>query len=183
MGINLFGQDGMFGQSSGDLEDESDADAKLDIPIHAFDVVIADECHRGYTAQEESKWREVLKHFDGIRIGLTATPAAHTTAFFKDAVFRYEYERAVKEGFLVDYDAVSMQNLNQSIIKEMTIPLPPLPEQHKVVHKARSLFDIVKVVETRYLESRKYTDKLEQSILAKAFRGELVSPKCKNEAI
>jgi type I restriction enzyme R subunit len=89
MGINLFGQDGMFGQSSGDLEDESDADAKLDIPIHAFDVVIADECHRGYTAQEESKWRETLKHFDGIRIGLTATPAAHTTAFFKDVVFRY----------------------------------------------------------------------------------------------
>ena len=87
MGINLFGKDGMFGQSTGDLDDESDADQKLDIPIHAFDVVIADECHRGYTSQEESKWREVLKHFDGIRIGLTATPAVHTTAFFKEVVF------------------------------------------------------------------------------------------------
>ncbi|MDP2933463.1 MAG: DEAD/DEAH box helicase family protein, partial [bacterium] len=121
MGINLFGQDGMFGQATGDLDDESDADEKLDIPIHAFDVVIADECHRGYTAQEESKWREVLKHFDGVRIGLTATPAAHTTAFFKDVVFRYEYERAVKEGYLVDYDAVSISSditFNGAFLKE-----------------------------------------------------------------
>ncbi|MCX5658007.1 MAG: DEAD/DEAH box helicase family protein, partial [Candidatus Omnitrophica bacterium] len=121
MGINLFGKDGMFGQATGDLDDESDADEKLDIPIHAFDVVIADECHRGYTAQEESKWREVLKHFDGVRIGLTATPAAHTTAFFKDVVFRYEYERAVKEGYLVDYDAVSIKSditFNGAFLKE-----------------------------------------------------------------
>ncbi len=121
MGINLFGKEGMFGQATGDLDDESDADEKLDIPIHAFDVVIADECHRGYTAQEESKWREVLKHFDGVRIGLTATPAAHTTAFFKDVVFRYEYERAVKEGYLVDYDAVSISSditFNGAFLKE-----------------------------------------------------------------
>jgi type I restriction enzyme R subunit len=109
MRINLFGSDGMFGFSSGDRDDDSDA-PKLDIPIHAFDVIIADECHRGYTAQEESKWREVLTHFDGIKIGLTATPAAHTTSFFKHIVFSYDYERAVREGFLVDYDAVAVES-------------------------------------------------------------------------
>ena len=27
-------------------------------PIHAFDLIIADECHRGYTAQEMSIWRD-----------------------------------------------------------------------------------------------------------------------------
>jgi type I restriction enzyme R subunit len=79
MRINLFGREGMFGY--GESEDDDEAE-KLDIPIHAFDVIIADECHRGYTSQEESKWREVLQHFDGVRIGLTATPASHTTAFF-----------------------------------------------------------------------------------------------------
>jgi type I restriction enzyme R subunit len=120
MRINLFGQEGMFGQASGDLEDDSDA-AKLDIPIHAFDVIIADECHRGYTTHEESKWREVLKHFDGIKIGLTATPAAHTTAFFKEVAYRYDYERAVKEGFLVDYDAIAIKSditINGVFLKE-----------------------------------------------------------------
>jgi type I site-specific restriction endonuclease len=29
---------------------------KLNIPINAFDIIIADEYHRGYTATEESKW-------------------------------------------------------------------------------------------------------------------------------
>lgn len=100
MRINLFGRAGMFSRAAADTDEEEDAE-QSDIPIHAFDVIIADECHRGYTAQEESKWREVLKHFDGIRIGLTATPAAHTTAFLKEVVYRYDYERAVKEGFLV----------------------------------------------------------------------------------
>jgi type I restriction enzyme R subunit len=109
MRINLFGLEGLFGGTTGDTDDDSDA-GKLDIPIHAFDVVIADECHRGYTAQELSKWREVLNHFDGIKIGLTATPAAHTKAFFKHMVYRYDYERAVREGFLVDYDAIAIKS-------------------------------------------------------------------------
>jgi type I restriction enzyme R subunit len=107
MRINLFGMpEGMPGT---DADDESDADI-LNIPIHAFDVIIADECHRGYTSSEDSKWREVLDHFDGIKIGLTATPAAHTKAYFNDIVYRYEYDRAVREGFLVDYDPVLIQS-------------------------------------------------------------------------
>ncbi len=56
---------------------------KLDIPIHAFDLIVADECHRGYSS-EVAIWRKTLDHFDAIKIGLTATPAAHTTAYFKN---------------------------------------------------------------------------------------------------
>lgn len=109
MCINLFGLGGMFGSESGDTDDESDA-KRQNIPIHAFDVIVADECHRGYTSTEESKWREVLEHFDGIKIGLTATPAAHTKAYFTDIIFRYEYEKAIQEGYLVDYDAVRIES-------------------------------------------------------------------------
>ena len=35
-----------------------------------FDLVISDECHRSIYG----KWSGVLRHFDGIQIGLTATP-------------------------------------------------------------------------------------------------------------
>lgn len=80
------------------------------LPIHAFDLIIADECHRGYTAKETAIWRHALDHFDAIKIGLTATPAAHTTSYFKEVVYRYEYERAVREGFLVDYDVVAIRS-------------------------------------------------------------------------
>ncbi|MCE8426018.1 MAG: DEAD/DEAH box helicase family protein [Candidatus Methanoperedens sp.] len=74
------------------------------------DVIIADECHRGYTAKEESKWREVLDHFDAIKIGLTATPAAHTVAYFGEPVFRYGIEKVVREGYLVDYDGIAVHS-------------------------------------------------------------------------
>jgi type I restriction enzyme R subunit len=107
MQINLFGKNSVFG--SGDTDPDDDAD-KIDIPIHAFDCIIADECHRGYTSAEESRWREVLDHFDAVKIGLTATPAAHTKAYFNDVVYRYEYEKAVREGYLVDYDAVRIRS-------------------------------------------------------------------------
>src|ERR1035437_10927427 len=106
MTINLFGREAVFG---GNEEIEEDAE-KLDIPIHAFDLIVADECHRGYTSSEVAIWRQTLDHFDAIKIGLTATPAAHTTSFFKDVVYRYEYERAVREGFLVDYDVVKIKS-------------------------------------------------------------------------
>ena len=66
MARNLFGAQGSFAQSGGDGEVEDDADV-LDIPVHAFDLIIADECHRGYTAHETSVWRDTLQHFDAIR--------------------------------------------------------------------------------------------------------------------
>ena len=60
------------------------------------------------------------------------------------------------------------------------IPLPPLPEQHRIVAKIDSLFARSKRAR-QHLEhvvqatsARKLIDKLEQAILAKAFRGELV---------
>ncbi len=107
MMINLFGRGAIF--EAGDEEIDEDAD-KIDIPIHAFDLVIADECHRGYTSAELSRWRATLDHFDAIKVGLTATPASHTTSYFKDVVYRYEYRRAVEEGYLVDYDAVRVHS-------------------------------------------------------------------------
>ncbi len=120
MARNLFGAGGSFPQTDGDPDIEDDAD-RLDIPIHAFDLIIADECHRGYSAQETSIWRNTLQHFDAVRAGLTATPAAHTVALFGEPVFRYGVEQAVREGFLVDFDQVAIHSdvrLNGVFLKE-----------------------------------------------------------------
>ena len=68
-----------------------------------------------------SIWRNTLDHFDAIKIGLTATPAAHTMAYFENLVYRYEYERAVREGYLVDYDVVTVKSdvrMNGVFLKE-----------------------------------------------------------------
>ena len=108
MTINLFGREKAL-TIDGDEAIDDDAE-QLDIPIHAFDLIVADECHRGYSAKELSIWRKTLDHFDAIKIGLTATPAAHTMAYFENLVYRYDYERAVREGYLVDYDVVNVKS-------------------------------------------------------------------------
>jgi type I restriction enzyme R subunit len=108
MSINLFGREAGIHFAEGDSGDE-DA-GRLDIPIHAFDLIVADECHRGYSAKELSVWRNTLDWFDAIKVGLTATPAQHTMAYFESLAFVYPYERAVREKVLVDYDVVRVRS-------------------------------------------------------------------------
>ena len=52
--------------------------------------------------------------------------------------------------------------------------LPPLPEQQEIVRRVEELFALADRIEARYKKAKAHTDKLTQSILAKAFRGELV---------
>ena len=115
MAINLLGKDALE-----TLPGEPDA-KKLDIPINAFDIIIADECHRGYSAKETGTWKYVLDYFDAVKIGLAATPATHTLAMFKNKVFSYSTEQAVLDGYLVDYDAVKISSeihINGAFLKE-----------------------------------------------------------------
>lgn len=73
------------------------------IPINAFDLIISDECHRSIY----NKWKVVLGYFDAVQVGLTATPSAHTYAYFDSNLpFTYRKEQAIQDGFLVDYDVV-----------------------------------------------------------------------------
>jgi type I restriction enzyme, R subunit len=108
MAINLLGKNAVFTDENNDSETEEGD--KLDIPIHAFDIIIADECHRGYTSQDTNVWRTVLEYFDAIKIGLTATPALHTIAYFNNPISRYPIEEAILEGYLVDYNAVKINS-------------------------------------------------------------------------
>lgn len=105
MALTLFGREKMPAQLAADPDYEEDAEP-IDIPIHAFDILIADECHRGYNVHETNVWRDAINHFDAVKIGLTATPAAHTVSLFGDPVYRYGVERAIRDGYLVDYEPV-----------------------------------------------------------------------------
>jgi type I restriction enzyme R subunit len=89
------------------------------LPVNAYDCIVVDECHRGYLLDREmgdaevefrnqndyiSKYRRVLDHFDAVKIGLTATPALHTTEIFGQPVYIYSYREAVLDGYLIDHD-------------------------------------------------------------------------------
>jgi type I restriction enzyme, S subunit len=68
----------------------------------------------------------------------------------------------------------SMRNIGQDRIKKIEIHLPPLAQQAQIVTAAETLFAAAKAIDTRFHCGRSYVDRLKQSILAKAFRGELV---------
>ncbi len=60
-----------------------------------FDFIVTDECHRSIY----NLWRQVLEYFDAFLIGLTATPAPQTIAYFhQNRVAEYNHQRAVVDG-------------------------------------------------------------------------------------
>ncbi len=76
------------------------------IPPEFFDCVWTDECHRSIY----NEWRQVLEYFDAFVVGLTATPAKHTIAFFnRNLVMEYGHERAVADHVNVPYEVYRIQ--------------------------------------------------------------------------
>ena len=87
--------------------------------VDQYDCIVVDECHRGYLLDRElsdteikfrsfedyiSKYRRVIDYFDAVKIGLTATPALHTTEIFEPPVYTYSYREAVIDGYLIDHE-------------------------------------------------------------------------------
>ncbi|WP_221796204.1 type I restriction-modification system endonuclease [Oceanobacter mangrovi] len=87
--------------------------------VDQFDCIIIDEAHRGYTLDQDmsegelatrdasqylSSYRRVLDYFDAVKIGLTATPAKHTSDIFGAPVYTYSYREAVADDWLIDHE-------------------------------------------------------------------------------
>ncbi len=64
--------------------------------------------------------------------------------------------------------------INQKSLFGLTIPLPSLEEQKEIVSQVESLFSLADTLEEKIEAAKKRVDKLTQSILAKAFKGELI---------
>ena len=86
-----------------------DRDTK-DFSIGRFDLIIVDEAHRSVFG----KYTAIFDYFDGMLVGLTATPREEVEKntfdlFNIDAedTFAYELDQAVDDGFLVPYSAFS----------------------------------------------------------------------------
>nr|WP_227136108.1 restriction endonuclease subunit S [Kosakonia radicincitans] len=60
-------------------------------------------------------------------------------------------------------------------IRSLAIPLPPLPEQHEIVRRVEQLFAYADTIEKQVNAALARVNNLTQSILAKAFRGELTA--------
>lgn len=89
------------------------------LPIDTYDCIIVDEAHRGYNLDKEidegdlsfkdendyvGQYKRVIQYFNAFVVGLTATPALHTTEIFGKPVHNYSYREAVIDGYLVDHE-------------------------------------------------------------------------------
>ena len=82
---------------------------RLFSPGH-FDLIICDEVHRSIYR----KYQEIFEYFDGMLLGMTATPKneidKNTYGVFDlergVPTFAYELEKAVEEGYLVNYSTL-----------------------------------------------------------------------------
>jgi len=80
---------------------------------------------------------------------------------------RYEQNRTVGSGS-------GPQALNCQRVRELPLNLPPLEEQREITRRMDQMMVLADQIEARYIKAKTHVDRLSQSILAKAFRGELV---------
>lgn len=93
------------------IDGEADGDNRF-YGVGHFDLIIFDEIHRSVY----KRYKAIFKYFDGIRIGLTATPKSEadrdTYALFNlepnNPTYAYELDQAVQDGFLVPPRAISV---------------------------------------------------------------------------
>ena len=70
-------------------------------------------------------------------------------------------------------EGANISNLNQKILGDFEVPLPPLPEQKCIVKELDTLSEKVRQLQKIYTKQIANCDELKQSYLQKAFEGEL----------
>ena len=69
---------------------------------------------------------------------------------------------------------IAQPHFNIGAMRVKPFPLPPLSEQQEIVRRVEKLFAFADQIEARLRPAQAHVNRLTQSLLAKAFRGELV---------
>ena len=70
--------------------------------------------------------------------------------------------------------ATAQKNINLHVLRNLAVPLPPLVEQRRIVAEVERRLSVIQQAEASVETSPKRADQMRQSILKKAFAGELV---------
>lgn len=151
-------------------------------------VKIPDEFHKKLK-RSQVKPNDVLLNLVGASIGRTGiVPQNIKNANINQAVALIRTNKFLIPSYLM-YLLLSPQlqkiihgskvetarpNISLEDVRHFEIPLPPLPEQHKIVEEIERRFSVADEVEKIVEQSLKQAERLRQSILKKAFEGKLV---------
>ncbi len=110
-------------------------------------------------------WNGTFGAFCGVLRPIKTINAQYFGYFFKTKAYRdHIYKRA---------SGVNINNLKTQYFKEIDFPLPPLPEQHRIVAAIQALFARLDATEARLAQVPEIMKQFRQSVLAAACEGRL----------
>jgi type I restriction enzyme S subunit len=101
-----------------------------------------------------------------VRLSLDVISADYFVLLFQCSQIRQQVKNLCK--------GTTRAFLNQTILNQIEFPFPPLSDQQRIVQEIESRLSQAEAAEARIAESLQKTEALRQSILKKAFSGELV---------
>jgi len=129
------------------------------------DVLITTEAPLGYVAEIDWEFKFALAQ----RIICLQFNERVLGAFAAIAMQANEFQEILME----QSTGTTVSGIKAARLKEIEISIPPIAEQTEIVRCVKSLFDFTNQIEARVQEANSRVKHLTQSILAKAFRGEL----------
>lgn len=111
---------------------------------------------------------------DGLLCGTGSLYIRGGDVLFADYLCRLLSSQKIILYFENASSGTTMSNLNRGIIENCEIPFPPLTDQHRIVQEIESRLSQAEAAEASIAEALQKTEALRQSILKKAFSGELV---------
>lgn len=138
--------------------------------VKAFDLLIScSGVTLGRITQVPEKYKEGIINQALLKVTL------NTEKISNDYFIKYFRSRTFQTYLFENAQGSAQPNIKGvKELKELPVPLPHLEEQKEIVKRVEALFKKADEIEERYKKAKAYVDKLTQSILAKAFRGELV---------
>ncbi|WP_051414859.1 restriction endonuclease subunit S [Pseudomonas sp. QTF5] len=151
---------------------------------------ITEAIHKGSSAKSIAKPGDVIMNIVGPPLGKIATiPASHEEWNINQAITLFRPSSRIISGWITivleggdnlrniineTKGSAGQVNISLSQCRSFVFPVPSLIEQQEIVHRVEQLFAFADQLEAKVASAKSRIDQLTQSILAKAFRGELV---------
>jgi type I restriction enzyme S subunit len=104
-----------------------------------------------------------------IRVRPTAIEPVFLSYLWSSRTIRDQIESAA-------HTTAGIWKISQGDLERFVLPVPTLAEQREIVRQIEKSLTVADRIETRYREAKIRVDRLSRSVLARAFRGELVAP-------
>lgn len=115
--------------------------------------------------------RDINSSYAGYLIRLRLNKTKVYPAYLNYAFQTYDMRVQIE---LPARSTTGVNNINTTEVNNLEVNLPSLDEQQEIVSRVDKLFTLANSLEAKYNKAIKRIEKIEQSVLARAFRGELI---------